>query len=355
MNENPLSVPQREKSGSKTIEKFEYQYHWALYKVIDIHDDSQEYALFMELHEDVVIADSLDPKKAKYQFNQVKNISTKKYTIDSLVKVNKNNSVLGKLVLSACNKSFSDKIDTINLVASCGFSLKTKRGLNLETISIGDLTEDSINQLKAALKAELGNDHLPINIHFIIPKLNIQEQQQQVIGKISELVNHLFTSSSFNSVNIYRTLIDELRRKGGVSYDYTKWDELLKNKALTSKQVSKTIQSHTNIPENKKLISDFESIASELNLKALEKIQLRNIIERIYLERKNPTSFSINVKNEIRIILQEIDFLVYSDVGKLIMDIEGNLGQSIKSKIGLSLEVKATIIYEIITNIMSDL
>ena len=127
MNDNPLAVAQREKSGAITFDKYEYQYHWALYRVIDEQKKNSEYALFIEFHEDVVIADSLDANVAKFEFNQVKNISKPKFTVANLTKrKGEKNSVLGKLVQSASNKPFSDKIANINLVASCGFTLELR-------------------------------------------------------------------------------------------------------------------------------------------------------------------------------------------------------------------------------------
>jgi hypothetical protein len=153
MNNNPLAVPQREKSGATTFGKYEYQYHWALCKVIDSQMNNSEYALFMELHEDVVIANSLDINVARFEFNQVKNIATPKYNIDNLTKIKKGekNSVIGKLIQSASDKAFSKKIDQINLVASCNFDLGQNNELELEIITIGDLHKDSIDKLKASL------------------------------------------------------------------------------------------------------------------------------------------------------------------------------------------------------------
>lgn len=84
MNKNPLAVPQREKVGARTFDKYEYQYHWALYRIIDEQKTNNEYALFIELHEDVVIADALDVGVANFEFNQIKNISKPKYSIKNL-------------------------------------------------------------------------------------------------------------------------------------------------------------------------------------------------------------------------------------------------------------------------------
>jgi len=46
--DNPLAqASQREKSGSDTYRKYNYQYHWALCRIIEEHDQGSEYALFM--------------------------------------------------------------------------------------------------------------------------------------------------------------------------------------------------------------------------------------------------------------------------------------------------------------------
>ena len=73
---NPLFDSQREKSGAKTFDKYTFQYHWALYRIISEHENSNEYAVIIELHEDVVISNSLNVSKATFEFNQVKTTST---------------------------------------------------------------------------------------------------------------------------------------------------------------------------------------------------------------------------------------------------------------------------------------
>ncbi len=70
--ENPLALKQREKKGAETFAKYDYQYHWALCRLLDQHQNKSEYAIFVEYHEDVVLADSLDIAKAKFEFNQIK-------------------------------------------------------------------------------------------------------------------------------------------------------------------------------------------------------------------------------------------------------------------------------------------
>ena len=353
MKENPLSAPQREKSGAKTFGKYEYQYHWALYRVIDEQKDNSEYALFIELHEDVVVADSLDVNSAQFEFNQIKNVSKPKYNIKNLVKrKDGKNSVLGKLIKSSSNKKFTNKIKNINLVASCGFQFELKeKGLELEEIRVGELSNASLLELKKALNDELGSDEIPCNLKFVIPKLHIDGQQDFVIARIADLVDHLFPGSHCSAVSIYRMLIDDLHRKGEVANDYTKWDELLKNKALTSNDVRDAIQAHTTTKANDTIMSDFDLISHDIGLKYLEKKDLRRIVERLNIERIGfPTSLDMAIRKDVNEALIKIGLCSNSDISIVLSDVNDYLSDKTKKKIGSDLNVKARIIYEIITS-----
>lgn len=352
MSDNPLAVPQREKSGANTFEKYEYQYHWALYRIIDEQKNNSEYALFIELHEDVVLANSLDANLAKFEFNQIKNISKPTFNIENLTKREKDkSSVLGKLIDSSLGKPYSDRLSSINLVASCGFSfdLREKR-FDFEVIRVDDLSDNSIQKLKAALEKELGSDKLPNNLRFVVPKLAIEGQQDLVIAKIASLVEHLFPGSHCSAVNIYRTLIDEIHRKGCVSYDYSKWDELLKNKALTSSEVKNAINTHTSYKSASVVLDDFESISSEMGLKFLEKKELKLIVDRLNMERIGfPSSLYLSIQGDVKDALKQAGFCSSSDMTSLVNAVIQNLSDSTKKKIGSEVDVKARIIYEIIS------
>ena len=60
MEDNPLAETQREIAGASTFGKYNFQFHWALCEIIQKHKYKKEYALLIEYHEDVVIADSLE-------------------------------------------------------------------------------------------------------------------------------------------------------------------------------------------------------------------------------------------------------------------------------------------------------
>ncbi|MBS3865275.1 DUF4297 domain-containing protein [Proteus mirabilis] len=85
MSKNPLAEAQRESAGASTFGKYNFQFHWALCEIIKKHKSKNEYALLIEYHEDVVIASSLDPENAQFEFYQVKNQGAT-YTPSSLTK-----------------------------------------------------------------------------------------------------------------------------------------------------------------------------------------------------------------------------------------------------------------------------
>lgn len=351
MNSNPLASGQREKSGATTFGKYEYQYHWALCRIIDEQLKTREYAVFMELHEDVVLADSLEVKSANFEFNQVKNIQSPKFNIKNLTKKDNGSiSILGKLIDSAINKPFSQKVTTINLVASCGFKFdQINNDLNLELITVGDLSKNSVDELKAALFKELGIKKLPNSLRFIVPKLNIKDQQDSVIGKIASLVSSIFPGSHCNAENIYRVLIDDLHRKGSVHYDYTKWDELLKNKALTSTQVKGAISTHVSLQNTQTIQNEANDIAKELGLNYFQKNSLRRNIERIHIKSIGfPTTRNLKIKKEILNAISSIVDPMNKDVATVIDEVELLISEIVRNEIGNSDDVRNNIIYEMI-------
>lgn len=286
---NPLASPQRETAGARTFEKYEYQYHWALCRILGAHELSNDYVVFIELHEDVVLATSSDETLAKFEFNQVKNVSdppwnSKKLTLKPKGSSKKEkNSILGKMLLGVRDKPFIDKINSINLVATCGFKLPPKtEGLNLSIISIGEIHDECINDIQTAIDKELGAYPLPKTLTFVTPDLPSTGFQDVTIGRISKLVELSAPGAKCSAQTIYRVLIDDLHRKGTVAFDYTQWSNLVKNKGMTHQDVERVISAYTENKGIESFHSYFENIAEELGLKFNKKVGLRRAFERYH-------------------------------------------------------------------------
>lgn len=349
---NPLAVVQRETAGASTYGKYEYQYHWALGRVLDEHSNSTDYVVFIELHEDVVYCSSIDGSKVQFEFNQVKNKSSSKYTNKSLTKRTKkdSNSVLGKMLLGIKDKPYRDKLISLNLVATCGFSLQLNgEPLNLEVIKIGDLHEECINDIQVAIDTEIGDKNLPDTLSFITPTLPAKGFQQYTIGQITSLVNKIKAGANHNAESIYRLLMDELRIKGAVTYDYKLWDDLIQKKGLTGITVENTISQFTQSNDLQVRENELTEILNELNFKHHEKAKIRKEFHR-YHSSSLQRNLVVLQDHEIMKNIVNINYSVYEDEG-LETFIDKTMEQLLKNdKITSSHDnvIKAGLFYELI-------
>ncbi|UZJ42919.1 DUF4297 domain-containing protein [Marinimicrobium sp. C6131] len=348
--DSPLADQQREKKGAETFSKYEYQYHWAFKKLLDAHDKKKEYAIFVELHEDVVFANSLEKETAEFEFYQVKeNSGSSKHTVASLTKVHSgsNNSVLGKLIESYHGKTFKGVISSANLVATSGFSsAMVKNGLALEEITTTDLKLKTLATFKKKVLEELKLDECPVNIRFIVPKLLPNSQRESVIASIVDLISSAYPNSQCDAVNIYRVLIDELHRKGQVKYDYSKWDSLLKEKALTSITVQNTIDAHSSIKgldEVEKMASD---LISDLKIKFSQRQSLLRSVKSYYTRSISRSSnLYIRFREEVNKIYYQYQ---HFDTEDTIREIEQALTENLKKHLKDEISLRAAIICEIV-------
>lgn len=321
MVDNILNEPQRETSGAETFAKYEFQFHWALCKVLQKHQKQEEYALLIEYHEDVVIADSMDSQEAKFGFYQVKNKTGSKYNVNSLTKRSpakegEKNSVLGKLLSSCVGNQYTDRIAEIGLVASNGFKLDQKNNqYNFDVISVGDLSEACITELTNKIESELGESSIPNNLKFILPQIQVENQREYVITQFADLVESLFPNGMCKPVSIYRAIIDEIHRKGCVKYDFADWERLINEKSLTSYKVKEVIAVNTKHSSVERMISDLSCLKDELGWTFTTFRNYRRKIEKLLLQRTGMlTAFEINRMQLIERCLESIDPEQYSSL-----------------------------------------
>lgn len=289
LGSNPLATAQRETAGAQTFEKYEYQYHWALCRILGAHENSDDYVVFIELHEDVVFATSTDQSVARFEFNQVKNVNGAPWNKRKLTAASKDtskkvtNSILGKMLQGVRKKPFADKLNSLDLVATCGFNLPPKTdGLKLSIITLGDLHDDCLNDIQAAIDKELGTYPIPSTLRFITPNLPASGFQDVTVGRISKLVDMKAPGAKCNASTIYRVLIDDLHRKGTVAFDFTEWNNLVKNKGTTQSDVERVISSYTESKGIEAFSKDFEDILRDLELKSNKRIQTRRAFGRYH-------------------------------------------------------------------------
>jgi len=308
---NPLGQDvKREKSGSETFKKYNYQYHWAFCRLIEAHEEGNEYAIFIEEHEDVTIATSLNAEGALFELNQIKETS-KKHTINSLTAGSeKKPSILSKLSSGACGKTFSEKISKINFISTGGYSFSThKKGFNLEIITSGDLDTEELELIKNAIGDLPGGFEFSEKIAFIIPRLPAKEFDLVVEGKISLLISKIAPGLNYNANAVYECIIRDLQRKGENSFDYNLWDEALKRKSVTSIQFDEVLAKHINRkPDQSLLIELTEVLKVEYSLTFLKRKEVTRSFNRYYSTQiSNRSSLITRVSDQLRATIDSLE------------------------------------------------
>lgn len=353
---NPLLSPQRETAGASTYEKYEYQYHWALFRALKEYEQDNEYVIFVELHEDVVMANSLSNSEARFEFNQIKNISGSAFSLNKITKREKSNrklknSIIGKMLIGIEGKPFKEKIDQINLVATCGFSLSLKDPeLKLNFIKVDDLHEDCIKAIEESLSDELGTIKLPTILSFIKPELPAHGFQHFMIGQISELVENKIDGASCSATNIYRVLMDDLRRKGAVTYDYSDWDLLLRAKGLTSKDVARVTSKYIQIKDLTKIEKKFNEIVIDLGLHSGKKTKLERAFGHYQTSaRFTKSPIQLEISKHLKELILEFNNIFEEHGPKSFIDtVSMEVREDINKHFSTRIELEGAIIYELI-------
>lgn len=310
MTRNKLDIPQREKAGATTFSKYDFQYHWALYKALSLTKESRDYIVLIEQHEDVVIGDSLDGNLVKYSFNQVKTTAGK-YTTQKMVKRTKRKSnilpsVLGKLL--SYQTRFEHPEDVVGdycLVASEGFNVKLKDSKLYQDFYVSDMVDDEARVLSDAIKKELNGTDLPVNLHFLEPKLPSKGFRDNLMGFITNVMSDIF-GNSYGAQDVYRTLIDEFHSKGQVALDFRDWETLKNEKGITSITINNVIKKFTDRCPESEVMSRVDDFIAEFQISAIAKGSLRNQISSYIIERVNPGSLFYGFSKEISAILANV-------------------------------------------------
>lgn len=268
--------------------------------------------MLVEHHEDVVLvkpAQVADPKSAKFFFHQVKNVAGKAWTAKNLIRRTKakatlKNSVLGKLVQGTHGQPFSAQLDSILIVATCGFSLpQIKPDQQYQELGHADLTPQVQKQLRDAMETELGHPVDLTSLRLLKPKLGA-DYVAGVVLAIVDLVAAKMPGTMSSPRYIYQNLIDELHRRGVIQYDYQSWENLIQEKALSGIDVEKTLQIHSAVPQGDRIGTHISEVGEKLGLSLSARIRLPDAASAYYRRRTFTNSLDqLRVNGEIEAVV----------------------------------------------------
>lgn len=350
---NPLYAQQREYSGAQTFHKYLYQYNWAIFTIFDLYKNSSQYVVFPELHEDIVIGNSIKFDEVFFDFNQVKCIETgSKYTLADLVYKSPNKStpsILGKLLESNNSHTYSSRIKNLNLVASCGYNFKIKDGTKISKINISDINDP--DGYKDKLMSEMSLEELPNNLNFIDPELPPATQRYAVIGRISDVLTEKHPKSNFNATTIYQSVFDEICKKGEKVCDYKDWDEAIDKKAISSEKINNLIRDVVISPTlDTTQINDF---LDELNLKARIRIKYHNRYRDILISNSTTSQKNIFLEKNFKPIFDKA-YNLFEDTNELINYMKINSSDGLLDQFIDEIDFHCTVIFYIIERLKNE-
>jgi len=308
-HDNPLSEEQREKSGSDTLDRFDFQYHWALCQAFNSYSLSNDFAVFLEYHEDVVFASSTNKDTVQFSFNQVKANVSKKYTLNELTKRDKekvvSQSLLGKLCSSVSEKKYSSKVSDISFISTSGFSLKLKEKLKLKKIKLSDLDDVEKENLLSCLDEEVKNfSAFPIDsLSFEESSVPLNDYVQHTVYTINKVVNDSYPNHFLSAMDIYRILMDSLKIRGKNTFDYTAWNQALSEKALTYNDIQKVVTKNISEKSVSKQVEYAQDISRFIECNPIKAIRINKRIETYRLLITNPSILVMGLRKEIKKII----------------------------------------------------
>ncbi|MBU2714422.1 DUF4297 domain-containing protein [Zooshikella sp. WH53] len=210
------------------------------------------------------------------------------------------------------------------------------------------MAESEKNDLEMALKKEVGTSAILAKLQLVKSELPLTGCDKSLMGTISTLAHKLHPNCHYNSVNIYQTLMDDLRRKGKTTFDYIKWDDMLKNKALTNTQVQETITIHTKLPDEEDPLAVANDLIKDMNLSTIEKHNLKKACRSYYTNQLIKTSRVLRIKEDLKkIIFSTFDELNDKKINTWINDVEEKISADVCDLLGDQSAVHAAIICEL--------
>lgn len=285
---NILNLELREKAGSDSYNRFEYQAHWILYHILDSFQKQKQFLVFCEFHDDM--AESECNTSESMNFYQIKTSDTKdEWKLSNLFQKSKRkdgsykNSFLG-FIFYNFNK-FSSECSSCHFISNSDFdsevlewqaTIKDKKILKKENMALYYKIKNYLKQEYPTMpdkEFESTVDRFIQHTFFTKSLLTLEGHVEQVKGIFFEIVATRFNLDMKTGYLLLTNIIDSVRKK--------------------TRTIIKTPISYEELKERKGISSDiFKDL--EIKFSAISKCDKQLSVIEEYL--KNNGLSSIKVK-----------------------------------------------------------
>ncbi|ERI90685.1 hypothetical protein HMPREF1982_03723 [Clostridiales bacterium oral taxon 876 str. F0540] len=324
-----LNTPQRENAGALAGNRFQYQYHWALLKLLKLFETQEDFVLLLEFCEDIIVLDSSDDPK-EIDFYQIKtnakansfywNLSD--FTNAGTSKKPKQ-SFAQKLIDNFIR--YEGNIKQIHFVSNKHFKFKEVNTLSSNVVSLESLTDDEFKKIQENIcsncKQGNCNNECKKLIVFNVSELSLENFRQTCLGILYEFLDKHCNSKSIKHKAIYETLISEIERKSNLEKIPDKKEELIKLKSITRQQF---LQQLMLIDRNSQMYYEWNIIHTDIaqHFNMIETAKIKKAFEKLIVDVLNPDNLILHdIISFVQLKLSNIEDSLNDNVKKFIHEV----------------------------------
>lgn len=309
-----VSIKPREKAGSTSASRFDFQKDWSLCKLIEFHLTKADYVIVFDWHEDLLIMDSeFNPQKVA--FYQIKGRKSGYWSVKELIKSDNNRSgvpllsIIGRLY--DCKLKHDIETTSLNFVSNARFKVDLDdrtSSLGKDEICIVELTAKDKSEIAKKIKAEHSLTTAPIyeDITFLkVLDLSLNDSQRHTQGIIGDFFDKIYPNKKLHTPTIYRMLFDEVKRRANYNKDILTYADLLSNKAIGRTKFDRIIEATGIVKDYDEIWKRAEVLLQKDGLKFQKSQLLKQAWTQLELEKMNPNNDYL--QNLIKTIKQIVD------------------------------------------------
>ena len=245
-----VSMPPRERSGSRSSNRFAFQHSWALGLTLKLHETPSDYCLLYDVHDDVVTLDhSSNPTKA--DFYQIKTKSTGNWTMHQLTsrELGKRGplpSIIGKLYDHYLR--FNSRVGRMTIVSNAHFDIKLKSqpgSKERDSICATELDVSELADLSSKLVSEHNLASTPdaVDLTYLeTTSLSLIDHETHTEGIVSDFLSR-HGDGCIPPRPFHKTLHSEIQRRNNKECSPSSFTELLIAKGITRATLQAMIDS----------------------------------------------------------------------------------------------------------------
>lgn len=241
---NYMNLPS-DLSGSRTKNRFRNEVLWGLKKLLEVHLNGTEYTIVFDYLTDIEV--HLNDNNEYYQ------LKTKKsgyYSLSSLLKNNKNNSILGQLY----RLRFDENKNEINSIIICIVSnlpLKVENKVfdNQELTSLTELEEKYQTQIIEKISQELKAPISIENVSFVRTGIDLNNPQSTLIGELTRFLHDYKNAEPKKVLALYNLLEMEINNKSCYENELNSYKNVLREKGINNLQFDALIDRYYSLTD----------------------------------------------------------------------------------------------------------